>query len=80
LLSLITDRVFVQEGQSRSQLLDEGHDADVIDHVLRLINISEYKRFQIAPALRVTTKAFGVGRRMPIAKSFDVLMGQGREA
>lgn len=71
---------FVEEGKSRSQLLDEGHDTDVIDHVLRLINISEYKRFQIAPALRVTTKAFGVGRRMPIAKSFDVLMGKGREA
>jgi len=71
---------FVEEGKSRSQLLDEGHDADVIDRVLRLINTSEYKRFQIAPALRVTTKAFGVGRRMPIAKSFDVLMGKGRGA
>jgi NAD+ synthase (glutamine-hydrolysing) len=41
-----------------------------------MINLSEYKRFQAAPALRVTVKAFGVGRRMPIAKSFDALMGK----
>jgi NAD+ synthase (glutamine-hydrolysing) len=37
---------------------------------VRLIDLSEYKRRQSAPGLRVTTKAFGVGRRMPVAQAW----------
>ena len=37
---------------------------------VRLIDLNEYKRRQAAPGLKVTTKAFGVGRRMPIAQRF----------
>jgi NAD+ synthetase len=69
-------RGFVEEGRTRAELLADGHEPEVVDQVLRMINLSEYKRFQAAPALRVTVKAFGVGRRMPIAKSFDALMGK----
>ncbi len=67
---------FVEEHRSRDEILQSGHDREAVDKVLRLINLNEYKRSQAAPGLRVTTKAFGFGRRMPIAKSFDVLMGR----
>jgi NAD+ synthetase len=43
-------------------------DRATVDHVLRLVRQSEYKRRQAAPGLKVTTKAFGTGRRMPIAQ------------
>jgi NAD+ synthase (glutamine-hydrolysing) len=38
--------------------------------VVRKIDLSEYKRRQAAPGLKITTKAFGLGRRMPIAQRF----------
>jgi NAD+ synthase (glutamine-hydrolysing) len=38
--------------------------------VIRMIDLNEYKRKQAPPGLRVTTKAFGIGRRMPIAQRF----------
>jgi hypothetical protein len=38
---------------------------------VRLINLNEYKRRQAAPGLKVTTKAFGLGRRIPIAQRFQ---------
>jgi len=41
-----------------------------VRRVLRLIDLSEYKRRQAAPGLKVTTKAFGVGRRVPVAQRF----------
>ena len=52
---------------SREQIIAEGFDAAVVDDVIRKIRISEYKRQQAAPGLKVTSRAFGFGRRMPIA-------------
>jgi NAD+ synthetase len=49
-----------------------GFDKDTIDFVVRLINRSEYKRQQAAPGIRISTKAFGVGRRFPIAARHQV--------
>lgn len=46
-----------------------GHDPDVVGDVLRRIEINEYKRRQAPPGLKITTKAFGYGRRYPIAKA-----------
>lgn len=69
-------KAFVEEHRSREEILQIGFEVDAVDKILHLINFNEYKRSQAAPGLRVTTKAFGFGRRMPIAKSFDVLMGK----
>ena len=44
---------------------------DVVERVVRLIDQSEYKRRQAAPGLKVTSKAFGIGRRIPIAQRFQ---------
>ncbi len=49
-----------------------GYDDKVIEFVIGLINRSEYKRQQAAPGIRISTKAFGIGRRFPIAARHQV--------
>jgi NAD+ synthase (glutamine-hydrolysing) len=61
---------YVVEGKSPAELMAAGHDPAAVRRVVRLIDLSEYKRRQSAPGLRVTTKAFGVGRRMPVAQAW----------
>lgn len=56
--------------QSREEIVAAGFDAATVDRVLRLLRISEYKRQQAAPGLKVTSRAFGSGRRMPIAACY----------
>jgi hypothetical protein len=55
---------------SRAELLARGYTAAEVDLVLRLVRISEYKRWQAPPILRVSEKAFGIGRRMPLANGY----------
>jgi len=43
---------------------------DTVSKILHTVNINEYKRRQAAPGIKVTSKAFGVGRRIPIAQRF----------
>jgi NAD+ synthase (glutamine-hydrolysing) len=59
--------LYVEEACSIAQITALGYDAEVVRWVARTVDRNEYKRKQAAPGLRVTTKAFGVGRRMPIA-------------
>jgi NAD+ synthetase len=61
---------YVVQGKSQAEMAAAGYDPAVIQRIVRLINISEYKRRQAAPGLKVTTKAFGIGRRIPIAQKF----------
>lgn len=66
----VLDRIidaYVVELRTEEEIVAEGFDAADVRRVLRLIDINEYKRRQAAPGLRVTTKAFGGGRRIPIA-------------
>lgn len=69
LLDAIMHR-YVEEEKSAAQIVAEGFDAQTVARVIRLIDRSEYKRRQAAPALKVTSRAFGVGRRMPIAQNY----------
>ena len=59
------------EGLDRPGLVDRGFAAAVIDDVLRRVRTSEYKRRQMPPGLKITGKAFGPGRRFPIARAPD---------
>jgi NAD+ synthase (glutamine-hydrolysing) len=59
---------YVVEGRSIAEISKAGYDAGTVRRVVRLIEFSEYKRRQAAPGLKVTTKAFGVGRRIPVAR------------
>jgi len=58
---------YVVEGKTVAEIIAAGHAAATVQRILRLINLNEYKRRQAAPGLKVTTKAFGVGRRLPVA-------------
>ncbi|HMI89532.1 MAG TPA: NAD+ synthase [Polyangiaceae bacterium] len=67
------DRVlerFVEDGAGRDTIIAEGIPPQVVDRVITMVQASEYKRRQAAPGLILTKKAFGVGRRMPIAQKF----------
>jgi len=61
---------YVVEGRSVADILASDFDAATVRQVVRLIDLSEYKRRQAAPGLKVTSKAFGVGRRLPIAQRY----------
>jgi len=61
---------YVVKGRSRAEIVKAGFQPEVVERVIRLIDVSEYKRRQSAPGLKVTTKAFGVGRRVPIAQRY----------
>ena len=50
--------------------MSAGFEKATVDRVVRLIDMNEYKRRQAAPGLKVTSKAFGVGRRFPIAQRY----------
>jgi NAD+ synthase (glutamine-hydrolysing) len=60
----------LEEGLDRDALVARGFAVPVVDQVVRLVRLSEYKRKQAAPGLKVTGKAFGPGRRFPIAHAF----------
>jgi NH3-dependent NAD+ synthetase len=59
---------YVVEGRTAAEIIRSGHDEPTVRRVVRLINLNEYKRRQAAPGLKITTKAFGVGRRVPVAQ------------
>ncbi len=61
---------YVVGGKSRAEIVASGFEQPTVDRVARLIDLNEYKRRQAAPGLKITSKAFGVGRRMPIAQRY----------
>jgi NAD+ synthase (glutamine-hydrolysing) len=65
-LDAILER-YVEREQSVEEIVAAGFDGDTVRRVLRLVDHSEYKRRQAAVGLKVTSRAFGTGRRMPIA-------------
>jgi len=62
--------LYVVQMKSMSDIIAAGFEEATVRRVIRLIDLSEYKRRQAAPGLKVTTKAFGMGRRMPIAQRY----------
>ena len=61
---------YVEEALSPEELTAAGHSPQAVMDVIRRVDQNEYKRFQAAPGLKVTPKAFGEGRRYPLAKRF----------
>jgi NAD+ synthase (glutamine-hydrolysing) len=58
----------VEQSQSAEEIVAQGFDEAMVRRVLRLVRIAEFKRKQAAPVLRVTSRAFGTGWRMPIVR------------
>ena len=54
-----------------AEIIAEGFDPATVMRVVRMTDRSEYKRRQAAPGIKVTSRAFGFGRRMPIAQNYD---------
>lgn len=61
---------YIEERKSPKDLIKLGFDEAVVNRVVKLVNNSEWKRHQTAPILRVSEKAFGMGRRMPIVAKY----------
>ena len=61
---------YVVHAKSPRKIIAAGFEEATVKRVVRLIDLSEYKRRQAAPGLKVTTKAFGVGRRVPVAQKY----------
>ena len=61
---------YIEKRKGPKELIAMGFDEALVKRVLKLVNINEFKRAQMAPVLRVSPKAFGVGRRMPIVGKY----------
>ncbi len=61
---------YIENKKGPQEIIDLGFEAVLVKRVLRLVNINEFKRFQTSPTLRVSSKAFGMGRRMPIVGKY----------
>ena len=61
---------YIELNLSPNEIVEMGFDENVVNRVIRMVNMNEYKRFQAAPILRVSSKAFGFGRRMPLVARY----------
>ena len=68
-LDAILER-YVEEEKAVAEIVADGFDPATVQRVIRLLDRSEYKRRQAAPGIKVTSRAFGIGRRMPIAQDY----------
>jgi NAD+ synthase (glutamine-hydrolysing) len=62
--------LYVEEDRTAGEIVELGYDQAVVQRVTRLVDIAEYKRRQCPPGVRVTTKAFGRDRRLPITNGY----------
>ncbi len=61
---------YIDQNLSFNEIVEQGFDKDLVARVLTMVNRNEHKRFQTPPVLRVSTKAFGPGRRMPLVAEY----------
>lgn len=61
---------YIENRKGPRELVALGHDEVLVSRILKMVNINEYKRYQTPPILRVSHKAFGMGRRMPIVAKY----------
>jgi NAD+ synthase (glutamine-hydrolysing) len=69
----VLDRIleaYVVQNLSKQEIITRGFDATIVNDVINKVTFSEYKRRQAAPGLKVSRRAFGIGRRIPVAQRF----------
>lgn len=64
-------QLYIEENRSVHEIVRHGFDEQTVRWIIRRIDLNEYKRAQAAPGIKVTSRAFGVGRRMPIAQQYS---------
>ena len=62
--------LYIEERKGPNEIIASGFDETVVKRVLRMVNMNEWKRLQAPPVLRISSKAFGPGRRMPIVAKY----------
>ncbi len=62
---------YIEEKKGWREIVKLGMDEDLVRRIIRLVDKNEYKRFQASPTLRISHKAFGIGRQMPIVAKYD---------
>jgi NAD+ synthase (glutamine-hydrolysing) len=63
-------QLYVEQDWTAAAIIEAGHDEATVRRVTRLVDVAEYKRFQCPPGVRVTVKAFGRDRRLPITNAY----------
>jgi NAD+ synthase (glutamine-hydrolysing) len=69
----VLDRIlylYIERRKGPQEIIQSGFDPSLVMRVLKMVNMNEYKRNQFCPIIRVSTKAFGIGRRMPIVARY----------
>ncbi len=61
---------YIEQRKGPKEIIEMGFDDLLVHRILKLVNTNEYKRYQTPPMLRISTKAFGMGRRMPIVAKY----------
>nr|MDA3928835.1 NAD+ synthase [Prolixibacteraceae bacterium] len=62
---------YIELNQSPNEIIEQGFEKAIVQRVIRLVNMNEYKRFQAPPILRISSKAFGFGRKMPLVARYE---------
>jgi NAD+ synthase (glutamine-hydrolysing) len=66
-------KAYIEEERSAKEIVEAGYDRSLVERILRLVHQAEFKRFQSPPILRLSTKAFGSGRVMPLVAKYPLL-------
>lgn len=61
---------YIEDGMTRADIIAEGFDSDLVKDIARKVDLNEYKRKQAPPGLKITSLAFGIGRRIPIVQKY----------
>ncbi len=61
---------YIELRKSADEIVADGFERTVVQKIIRMVNASEYKRYQTPPVLRISSKAFGMGRRMPLVARY----------
>ncbi len=61
---------YIENRKGPEEIVAMGYDKILVDRILKMVNTNEYKRYQTPPILRISSKAFGMGRRMPIVARY----------
>ena len=64
-------KLYIEQWKELPEIVEAGYDHDLVERILRMVDGNEFKRRQAAPTVRVSTKAFGSGRQMPIAQRWN---------
>lgn len=64
-------QLYIEEQANEEKIIEAGFDKSLVKKVLRLVQVNEYKRYQAAPVLRVSKKAFGRGRKIPLVARYS---------